>query len=643
MRHDGHARGASEAAAEISAAQPSLFAQTVREISGLLDRVICVIVVAGFCAIATAFVIRESVSIDDAESVAGVVIAPVQAEAPEDPTTLLSASDAELYQRIFAVQADGDWHQADSLIARLSSPALMGHVLHQRYMHPTAYRSSFEELSGWLADYADHPDAARVYSLALRRQPSGAQAPAAPVKRRSVHGSRYHQAGVAPGIPRLRSSDARQTLRSLIQLIEVGEAKRAVARTNTLRRDKDFSALNVDIIRVRLSQAMLYQGYVAQARDLAALAAMRSREDIATADWIAGLAAWRLGDFDDAAAHFTALAERRDVGAWTRAGAAFWAARSLRAQADDVSAEHWLLQAARFPHTFYGLIAQRALGDMPRLDFSIPVYDTDVRAKLLAEPAGRRALALIEAGQLTRAEDELLRLHPSDYPDLVSPILAVAEEYGLARLAYRFGHLVPGPRGGRWHAALYPVAKWQEVGDDFGTRPIRIDRALTLAIMRQESRFETRANSAAGAKGLMQLMPITVRHVAGTDRARNKDVYDPAVNVALAEFYLGELLTRRGIDGNLFETLVAYNAGPTRLTTWRRQLGSAAQDPLTFIESLPIAETRAYVEHVLANFWIYRMRLGQPVPSLDQLASDQWPRYESFDEERLMVAEYDAD
>ena len=91
------------------------------------------------------------------------------------------------------LQERAEWARADRLIARLDDRVLLGHVLYQRYMHPTGYRSSFEELSAWLDKYADHPDADRVYRLALRRRPPGAPAPARPRARLS----RRRRAGAA--------------------------------------------------------------------------------------------------------------------------------------------------------------------------------------------------------------------------------------------------------------------------------------------------------------------------------------------------------------------------------------------------------------------------------------------------------------
>ena len=67
--------------------------------------------------------------------------------------------------------------QAIREMGRVKDPMLKGHVLAQRYLHPTAWRSSYKELSSWLSAYNDHPDASRIYWLAKRRQPAKARAP----------------------------------------------------------------------------------------------------------------------------------------------------------------------------------------------------------------------------------------------------------------------------------------------------------------------------------------------------------------------------------------------------------------------------------------------------------------------------------
>ena len=104
----------------------------------------------------------------------------LQAREPE--LLPLGTADAVRYRRIHTLQEAGDWGEADALIRRLEDPVLMGEVLVQRYLHPTKYRSSYDELRTWLEHFPDHPDASRVHRLALKRQPKGTPPPPEPVR-----------------------------------------------------------------------------------------------------------------------------------------------------------------------------------------------------------------------------------------------------------------------------------------------------------------------------------------------------------------------------------------------------------------------------------------------------------------------------
>lgn len=99
--------------------------------------------------------------------------------------SVLAEGDIRLYQRIFELQEDGNWTSADKLIKRLDNDVLLGHVLYQRYMHPTKYRSKYKELKAWMAKYADHPSAGVIYKLAKRRRPSNWKRPAPPQRMKS--------------------------------------------------------------------------------------------------------------------------------------------------------------------------------------------------------------------------------------------------------------------------------------------------------------------------------------------------------------------------------------------------------------------------------------------------------------------------
>jgi len=121
------------------------------------------------------------------------------------------------------------------------------------------------------------------------------------------------------------------------------------------------------------------------------------------------------------------------------------------------------------------------------------------------------------------------------------------------------------------------------------------------------------------------LMPATAKSVADS---ADPDMEDPAINLQLGQRYLSQLLQSSRVDNNLLSLLIAYNAGPGNLSKWKRRW-SKVKDPLLFIELMPSGETRSYVEHVLSNYWIYRMREKQPTPTLDAVVAGAPVKYAS--------------
>ena len=129
----------------------------------------------------------------------------------------------------------------------------------------------------------------------------------------------------------------------------------------------------------------------------------------------------------------------------------------------------------------------------------------------------------------------------------------------------------------------------------------------------------------------MQLMPATARFIASSDEVPDSAaLLEPGLNLALGQRYLNRLLADPGVGGNLFYLAVAYNGGPGNLAAWREK-ARADTDPLLFIEAVPSRETRRFIERIMANLWIYRLRLNQDTPSLDAVAAGQWPVYTSLD------------
>jgi soluble lytic murein transglycosylase-like protein len=94
------------------------------------------------------------------------------------------------------------------------------------------------------------------------------------------------------------------------------------------------------------------------------------------------------------------------------------------------------------------------------------------------------------------------------------------------------------------------------------------------------------------------------------------------------------------VGNNLFFVAVSYNAGPGNLAKWKAR-ERHMDDPLLFIEAIPSRQTRVFIERVMANFWIYRHRLGQPLRSLDAVVAGDWPLYTAADRQDPQMAEAD--
>lgn len=563
--------------------------------------------------------------------------------AEDDLPQILPDADVTLYQDIFELQEDGKWKDADRLIAQLKDKVLMGHVMAQRYLHPTRYRSRYKELKAWMAKYADLPEAGQIYKLALRRKPKNWLRPRAPVQPGGpgigqTYGGR--EAGQVPGKRRshAKARKAAAYKRKIRWYLRNGWTLAVKKLLDTKEVGTLFSAAEYDQARSQLAFAYFVAGRDEWALKWAGEASRRSGRYLPEAYWTSGLAAWRLGRHDEAARNFEAVAGMRDISSWLVSAGAFWAARAHLVGRRPENVSRWLGKAAAYPRTFYGLLARRILGLETRFRWEVPPLDAGTREALTRKPGGRRALALLQLGEDGLAERELRALAARAGPALAHGILALAGRADMPNLGVRLDRLLY-PGGGGFDGAAFPVPQWEPPGG------FRVDRALIYALIRQESQFNPRAKSYAGARGLMQLMPGTASFVARDRRYRGskrRRLFEPEVNLKLGQKYIQVLLTDARIDGDLFHMVAAWNGGPGNLNKWRRQT-KHLDDPLFFIESIPSRETRIFIERVITNLWIYRNRLGQPKPSLDAIAAGERPVYIALDRNKLMVAESGKD
>jgi soluble lytic murein transglycosylase-like protein len=537
---------------------------------------------------------------------------------------VLSSDDEARYKQIFAAQKKGRWSEAGKLIAKLENKLLLGHVKFQRYMHPTAYRSKFSELQAWMRDYKDHPEAARIYKLANRRKPSAAGAPKRP-ERKSWRFANRERTAFEVYNPKRTTKQKRHVARVGRYVRSLLKRERPTQALNYLNQPKirnSLTTIEFDRFRHRVAVSYYMEQVDAKAYKLASEIARRSRKGVPHTDWIAGLASWRLGNHAQAGSHFEHLAKAEYVNEWDHSSSAFWAARAFLRTRQSDKVLPMLRIAAKSELSFYGILARRQLGLPVIPEWQLPGAEDRSLQEVLAAPHARRAVALAQVGELPRAEMELAWAQGLLEDRHDAALMRVASALGLASVEYKIA-LSTDAKG--LEAGLYPVPTFTPRGG------YKVDRPLLFAIMRKESKFLANAESHAGARGLMQIMPITAEHVTGDRRYRHskvllEELFEPEVNIDLGQTYIKGLMGSMKPKGNLMKFLAAYNAGPGNLNRWLRNV-KFQDDPLLFVESLPVPETRSYVEKVLASYWIYRARLGHKIPSLDAVIEGAWPVY----------------
>ena len=563
--------------------------------------------------------------------------------APENSIVLpkpLSPDDVATYKRISDLQEKGDWKAADKAIDALENKLLLGHVMAQRYLHPKKYRSRYKELSGWMSQYADHPQAGQLYKLAIKRRPKNWKRPALPTGD-YLYGS-GHDGDFAPAKSyrpsKKLSHSKRQRVAQLKRQMRWQQRKGWTKAVKNLLHSNEVKRLFHPVEYDRV-QARLGAGYYADGRDQWAIewagrAASRSGKFLPEAHWTVGLASWRLGKMAQAQKHFAVIVESDYAGSWLKSAGAFWAARVALVGKKPSEVNHFLGLAAGYPRTFYGLLAKRMLGHETGFDWAPPPLDENNLETLLDRPKVKRALALMQLDEHHAAERELRGLYGRINKEEMNALLGLSVRANMPGLAMRLGNMMAREGRGRFDSASYPVPAWQP---DNG---YRVDRALLYAIIRQESGFNPQAKSHAGARGLMQLMPRTASFIAQDRRYRThkrKELFEPETNLMMGQKYVNILLEESYIDKDLFLLVAAWNGGPGNLRKWRRRI-KHQEDPLLFIESIPAPETRIFIERVLTNLWVYRHRLGQPTPSLDAIAAGEWPVYTAMDLKPLRVA-----
>lgn len=357
-----------------------------------------------------------------------------------------------------------------------------------------------------------------------------------------------------------------------------------------------------------VSRMLIEAGQAREAYALAARQRPTGTVERVEKDFHAGWYALReLKDPATARKHFQVIAEasRSPI---SQSRAYYWLGRAAEAGGGG-SASDAYQRAARYSTTFYGQLAAAKLGRAPGA-VAFPSPGSAERQRFEKREAVRAIKRLEELGSQWRAD----ALYRSLGQELTSPgelgLLAVmAERRGahhisldVGKAAYQNGVDAP--------ALAFPVGAIPS-----GANISASGKALAYAIARQESAFNTGAKSPVGALGLLQLMPATAKSLSreiGASYSDAKLLSDVSYNALLGSRYLGQQIDT--FNGSYVLTFVAYNAGPRRAREWIERFGDPRGRPIDevvdWVEKIPFTETRNYVQRVMENYQVYKLRLG---------------------------------
>jgi soluble lytic murein transglycosylase-like protein len=538
------------------------------------------------------------------------------------PPQILSPDDVALYKEIMQAERDGQYSRAKTLFAKVSDTSLEGYVEAEHFLSASPKSLTAQPLVEWLAQYRDLAIADRIYRLAVAHSTKKVRhhhktilvAVVTNIPAPSGVGKRtggYEDLELPEPMP---SSDAaRGVMTGILAAIKEGQPDQALALMQSVQSTCTPADNAVMAHRIAAS-------YRAESRDADAyrLAMSVSDPSVPQLMWDAGFAAYRLGDWANAETQLEKLAETPDAQNSLRAQGAFWAARAHMQSGDPLKVVTLLNFAAEKEPSFYGLIAERMLGIDTQSGFADAIINQDDFRDLMAVPAAHRAVALWQIGETEFVGTELNRAFVNNNERLDPAMAALARGIGVPNVELRASEA--SAARGIMLTGLFPVPPYSPDGG------YRIDSSLVLAFARIESRFQTQATSPVGARGLMQLMPTTASLFGVSDPDA---LYNPGTSLEVGQRYLEQLLLK--LDGNLLELGGAYNAGPLAVDRWRNTK-AGGDDPLLFVESIPVAETRSYVKRLMLYHWLYRRRFGQDARSLEETASGQWPIYQPYHE-----------
>ena len=364
--------------------------------------------------------------------------------------------------------------------------------------------------------------------------------------------------------------------------------------------------------RFIIVRALIFKKKYEMAYKIASKHGLNEGPEFAEAEWMSGWVALSfLNDPLLAKEHFKKFYNNVGYPISLSRGA-YWLGRTYEKLGDNEESFKWYQESSKFLTTYYGQLSHMKIYPGAKIELN-ELMEVD---KKIAENFYKKDLVkivyLLDELNKNKYTKHILRYLANENINFGSEILAAK----LATDISRFDFAIQMSKIASYEKRFHNKYNYPTISTPTKINGRKIpEAAFILSIIRQESEFDTSANSSAGAKGLMQLMPYTAKVVskqAKISYSKSKLTKNPEYNINLGSFYIAGLLLE--YDGAYPFAIAAYNAGPKRVKYWKKinknpQKGQI--DYVNWIELIKFKETRNYVQRVLENYNVYRYILEQ--------------------------------
>jgi len=373
-----------------------------------------------------------------------------------------------------------------------------------------------------------------------------------------------------------------------------------------------------------ISRSLIYKKKFALAYKIASNHALTDGPEYAAAEWMSGWIA--LSFLDDpllAKDHFENFYNNVGYPISTSRGA-YWLAKTYQKLGKNELANEWFGKASNFLTTYYGQLAFMELNPNQPFELSKDIEVSKEYRDYFFKKELVKTIYLLDELNEDKYSKHILRHLANDDINNGSEVLAAELATSIDRFDFAIQIAKIASYEKRFHNKYnYPIISTPNY---INGRKIP-DTAFILSIIRQESEFDLSANSHAGAKGLMQLMPYTAKVVAKQAKlpySKSRLTRDAEYNINLGSHYIAGLILE--YDGAYPFAIAAYNAGPKRVRYWKKINKNPQKnqiDYVNWIELIKFKETRNYVQRVLENYNVYRYILAQkPVTMINFFKDD---------------------